>query len=79
MSIITANKKGFRAKAYFDSIEAPPSHTSLRLLTSFFSTTVPLLAPHHMLSLDPQRHSATIVKTLHLQCSFSAQSHTEDH
>lgn len=38
---------------------APPSYTSLPILISSCSTTVPLLVPYYMISPDPQKQSTT--------------------
>lgn len=59
------------------SCPARPSRTSM---TSSWSATAPLLTPYRMLSLDPHSSLSTLSKqTLHLQCSFSAGSHTTAH
>lgn len=56
LSYTNADKKGLRpiCNPYntCNTCPAPPSHTSLSLLTSSCSTTVPLLEPYYIISID---------------------------
>lgn len=65
LSYTNADKKGLRpiCNPYntCNTCPAPPSHTSLSLLTSSCSTTVPLLEPYYIISIDlkKKKHGAT--------------------